>query len=159
MRFEDTVEINAPLEKTWAFLIDANQVAQCAPGVESVEMLEENQKYKVIASIGFGNIKVRASIGFGNIKVRFLTDLEFVELIEPKFAKIKAHGTAPGSAVDVLAEMALTEIDENTTSLAWQADITILGTIASLANRMMGSVTKKLAGQFFGSVKEKVEKG
>jgi carbon monoxide dehydrogenase subunit G len=148
MRFEDTVVINAPLEKTWAFLIDANQVAQCAPGVESVEMIEENQKYKVIASIGFGNIKVR-----------FLTDLEFVELVEPKFAKIKAHGTAPGSAVDVLAEMALTEIDENTTSLAWQADITILGTIASLANRMMGSVTKKLAGQFFGSVKEKVETG
>ncbi len=148
MHFKDTVTINAPLEKTWAFLIDANQVAQCAPGVESVEMLEENQKYKVIASIGFGNIKVR-----------FLTDLEFVELIEPKFAKIKAHGTAPGSAVDVLAEMALTEIDKNTTSLAWTADITILGTIASLANRMMGSVTKKLAGQFFGSVKEKVETG
>jgi carbon monoxide dehydrogenase subunit G len=148
MHFKDTVTINAPLEKTWAFLIDANQVAQCAPGVESVEMLEENQKYKVIASIGFGNIKVR-----------FLTDLEFVELVEPKFAKIKAHGTAPGSAVDVLAEMALTEIDENTTSLAWTADITILGTIASLANRMMGSVTKKLAGQFFGSVKEKVETG
>ena len=148
MRFEDTVVINAPLKKTWAFLIDANQVAQCAPGVESVEMLEENQQYKVIASIGFGNIKVR-----------FLTDLEFVELVEPKFAKIKAHGTAPGSAVDVLAEMALTEIDENTTSLAWNADITILGTIASLANRMMGSVTKKLAGQFFGSVKEKVETG
>jgi len=148
MHFKDTVTINAPLEKTWAFLIDANQVAQCAPGVESVEMLEENQKYKVIASIGFGNIKVR-----------FLTDLEFVELVEPKFAKIKAHGTAPGSAVDVLAEMALTEIDENTTSLAWNADITILGTIASLANRMMGSVTKKLAGQFFGSVKEKVETG
>ncbi len=148
MHFKDTVTINAPLEKTWAFLIDANQVAQCAPGVESVEMLEENQKYKVIASIGFGNIKVR-----------FLTDLEFVELVEPKFAKIKAHGTAPGSAVDVLAEMALTEIDKNTTSLAWTADITILGTIASLANRMMGSVTKKLAGQFFGSVKEKVETG
>ncbi|MBE9523720.1 MAG: carbon monoxide dehydrogenase subunit G [Chloroflexi bacterium] len=148
MHFKDTVTINAPLEKTWAFIIDANQVAQCAPGLESVEVIEENQKYKVTASIGFGNIKVR-----------FLTDLEFVEMVEPSFAKIKAHGTAPGSAADVLAEMSLTEIDENTTSLAWNADITILGTIASLANRMMGSVTKKLAGQFFGSVKEKVETG
>lgn len=146
MRFEDTVTINAPLQKTWAFLINAEEVAKCAPGVEAVETIEENKTYKVTASIGFGNIKVR-----------FLADLEFLEMIEPSFAKIKAHGTAPGSAADVFAEMTLSEIDENTTSLAWQADITILGTIASMANRMMGSVTKKLAGQFFSGVKEKVE--
>ncbi|MEN8172555.1 MAG: carbon monoxide dehydrogenase subunit G [Chloroflexota bacterium] len=146
MRFEDTVVINAPLEKTWAFLINAEEVAKCAPGVEAVETIEENQTYKVTASIGFGNIKVR-----------FFTDLEFLEMIEPTFAKIKAHGKATGSAADVLAEMTLSEVDENTTSLSWNAEIVILGTIASLANRMMGSVTKKLAGQFFNSVKEKVE--
>jgi len=33
-----------------------------------------------------------------------------------------------------------------------------MGTIAALANRMMGSVTKKLAGEFFNNVKKNIEK-
>ena len=71
--------------------------------------------------------------------------------------KLKAHGTAPGSAVDVIADMRLADGENNSTNLHWRADIKILGTIASLANRMMGSVTQKLSTQFFNSVKQKIE--
>ena len=147
MRYQDKVTIQAPRQQVWEFLVDPDQVAQCAPGVETVEVLEENKKFKVIASIGFGNLKVR-----------FNTDVEFTEQNPPELAKIKAHGTAPGSVVDVLADLALSEVDANTTDLDWAADINVMGTIAALANRMMGSVTNKLAGQFFESVKTKVEK-
>ncbi len=146
MQFEDNVTINAPRKRVWEFVTDANKVAKCAPGVESVEIIEGNKKFKVVASIGFGNIKVR-----------FTTDLEFTEFEEPNFVKLKAHGTAPGSAVDVIADMRLTDGENNSTNLHWRADIKILGTIASLANRMMGSVTQKLSTQFFNSVKQKIE--
>ena len=146
MQYKDTVTINAPRDKVWAFLIDANKVAPCAPGVESVEVIEENKKYKVIASVGFGNLKVK-----------FDGDLEFLSLVEPDFAKIKGHGTAPGSAADAIAEMKLTDTDDGNTLLSWSADITVMGTIASLANRMMGSVTKKLAAEFFTNVKQNIE--
>jgi carbon monoxide dehydrogenase subunit G len=146
MKFEDTVMINASRKRVWEFVTDANKVAKCAPGVESVEIIEDNKKFKVVASIGFGNIKVR-----------FTTNLEFMEFEEPNFVKLKAHGTAPGSAVDVIADMRLTDGENNSTNLHWTADINILGTIASLANRMMGSVTQKLSTQFFNSVKQKIE--
>ncbi len=147
MRYQGKVTIQAPRQQVWEFLIDPDQVAQCAPGVETVEVLEENKNFKVVASVGFGNLKVR-----------FNTDVEFAEQNPPELAKIKAHGTAPGSVVDVLADLALSEVDATTTDLDWSADINVMGTIAALANRMMGSVTKKLAGQFFESVKTKVEK-
>ena len=146
MKFEDNVTINAPRKKVWEFVTDANKVANCAPGVETVEIIEENKKFKVVASIGFGNIKVR-----------FTTDLEFMEFEEPNFVKVKAHGTAPGNVADVIADMRLTDGENNSTNLHWRADINILGTIASLANRMMGSVTKKISTQFFNSVKQKIE--
>lgn len=146
MQFKDTVEINAPREKVWAFLTDADKVARCAPGVESVEVIEDQKKYKAVASIGFGNIKAK-----------FDADLEFVELDAPTFAKIKAHGTAPGSAADVIGEMTLSDGEAGGTSLAWVATINIVGTIASLANRMMGSVTKKLTAEFFDKVRESIE--
>jgi len=72
-------------------------------------------------------------------------------------AKIKAHGTAPGSAADVIATMRISKVEENITDLDWEAEINVMGTIASLASRMMGSVVGKLSAQFFDCVKAKIE--
>jgi carbon monoxide dehydrogenase subunit G len=146
MRLSESVTINAPIEKVWAFMTNADEVARCAPGVESVEELEKDKKYQV-----------KASVGFGSIKVKFTADIEYAELQEPNFGKIIAHGTAPGSAADVIVEMNLTEEDQNTTAFNWVANVNIMGTIAALANRMMGSVTKKLAAEFFDNVKQRIE--
>lgn len=146
MQFKDTVIIQAPRDKVWKFLTDADKVARCAPGVESVEVIEDQKKYKAVASVGFGNIKAK-----------FDADLEFLEIDEPTYLKIKAHGTAPGSAADVVGEMTLSDGEEGATQLDWTASINVMGTIASLANRMMGSVTKKLTAEFFEKVRENIE--
>jgi carbon monoxide dehydrogenase subunit G len=58
--------------------------------------------------------------------------------------------------VDVLAEMALSEAPGGT-ALDWKADVTISGTLTSLASRLMGSVTKKVTGAFFECVRKKIE--
>jgi carbon monoxide dehydrogenase subunit G len=146
MKLSDTVTINVPIEKTWEFMTNADEVARCAPGVESVEEIEKDNKYKAVASVGFGNIKIK-----------FTADIEFADLQEPNFGKIIAHGTAPGSAADIMVEMNFAEVDPNATAFTWTADVTVMGTIAALANRMMGSVTKKLAAEFFNNVKTKLE--
>jgi carbon monoxide dehydrogenase subunit G len=102
--------------------------------------------------------KVITSIGFGTVKVTFDADVEMVELQPPTFAKIKAHGKAPGSGADVVSEMHLSSNPENTlTELKWLADISIVGSIASLASRLLGGMTKKLSGAFFDCVKSKIE--
>jgi carbon monoxide dehydrogenase subunit G len=41
--------------------------------------------------------------------------------------------------------------------MAWSTDVVVSGTIASLASRMMGGVTKKLTVAFFDCVKKQVE--
>jgi carbon monoxide dehydrogenase subunit G len=41
--------------------------------------------------------------------------------------------------------------------MAWTAEISVLGTIASLASRMMGSVTQKLTEEFFSCMKQQIE--
>jgi len=143
--FEGTVTIQAPRAEVWAYLTDPEKVGQCAPGVESVEV-ESDRKFRAIVEIGFGSVKARFS-GEG----------EFIELDAPNQATLKAHGNAPGSAVDVRSVMRLADGPDNTTELKWTADITILGTLASLAARMMGSITKKLSAEFFNCFKKKIE--
>jgi hypothetical protein len=144
--FEGTVSIKAPREVVWAFLIDPHKVGGCMPGVESVEVVEGDRKFKAVAAIGFGTVKAR-----------FKGNAEFVEVEEPNWARLKAHGNAPGSAMDVVSLMRLSDGPDGTTDMAWSADITVLGTLASLASRLMGGITKKLSGEFFNCFKTKIE--
>src|SRR4029079_16017082 len=112
MHLKGNVTINAPRRQVYEFLTDPNQVSQCAPGVESVEIIEPNKRFRGTASIGFGTVKAR-----------FVGDVEWVELVAPDRAKMKAHGSAPGSAADVVSEMILTEAEGGATLLSWTADI------------------------------------
>ena len=146
MHLEGVTIIKAPRQKVWEFLTDAHQVSQCAPGVESVEIIVPGRKFRAVAAIGFGTVKAR-----------FTGDAEFVELDAPHRAKIKAHGNAPGSAADVASEMILMDGPDGGTEMKWTAEVVILGSLASLAARMMGPVTQKLTEQFFACVKKKIE--
>jgi uncharacterized protein len=146
MQLSGRVVIQAPRQKVWDFLTDPHQVSQCAPGIESVEVIEAGKKFRAVAGIGFGAIKAR-----------FTGDAEFVELDAPNRALIKAHGNAPGSAADVFSEMKLSDTADGGTEMAWTADISILGQLASLAARMMMPVSQKLTEQFFSCAKQKIE--
>ena len=146
MNFEGTVTINAPPEKVWEFVTDAEAVSKCVPGLESMEIVTPQEKFKAVASVGFGTVKVT-----------FGADVEWVDLDPPKRAGMKAHATAPGSAVDVTAHMDLAAGPDDSTELGWSADVTVAGTIASLASRMMGGVSKKLTNDFFDCLKQQVE--
>jgi carbon monoxide dehydrogenase subunit G len=146
MKLQGNVNIRAPRQRVWEFLIDPNAVARCAPGVESLDIVEPGKKFKVVATIGFGTVKVK-----------FNTDVELAELQAPSFGKIKAHGAAPGSAVDVATEITLTDAADRTTDVAWVADVSVVGSIAAMANRLMGSVTQNLSGRFFDCMKSQVE--
>ena len=146
MLVQGVTSIQAPKDKTFAFLTNPDTVSQCAPGLKSVEVVEPDKKFKAVAAVGFGAVSAT-----------FSNDVEFVELVAPDKAVIKVHGTAPGSAVDVMAEMHLSENSAGGTDLNWKADITISGSIASLATRMMGGVSKKLTDMFFTCVKGKLE--
>ncbi|MBM2848041.1 MAG: carbon monoxide dehydrogenase [Anaerolineales bacterium] len=65
--------------------------------------------------------------GVETVKARFAGDAEFLELEAPNRAKIKGHGNAPGSAVDVMSEMFLSDGPEGSTEMRWTADIVVLG--------------------------------
>jgi carbon monoxide dehydrogenase subunit G len=144
--FEGTVLINAPREKIWKFLTDADFVAQCAPGVKEMVVIVPNEKYQAISTIGFGSV----------VAV-FRTEVEFLELIPIDRAKVKAHGDAPGSAIDAVSEMFLANSTDGVTELKWTAEIVVVGKIANVASRMMGSITKKLTTMFFDCFKRQIE--
>lgn len=146
MHLEGNLTIAAPRQQVWDFLTDAEAVSRCTPGLESLEVVEAGRKFRAVASLGLGSVKTR-----------FTVDVEWVELAAPERAVARAHGKAPGSTADVQGVLTLTEQGPAGTGLTWSAEVNIMGTIASLAARMMGGVTQKLSGQFFECVRKQVE--
>ena len=146
MILKGDVTIRAPRKKVWDFMTDPNQIGQCAPGVEKIEMIEPLKRYRGVVSVGFGAVKAR-----------FSGDVEVTELNEPNSAKIKAHGSASGSVADAVSEMRLSDGPDGSTVLDWTADVTVSGQLASLASRLMVPVSQKLAQVFYDQVKKKIE--
>jgi carbon monoxide dehydrogenase subunit G len=146
MNFSGSVPIMAPRERVWAFVIDPNQVGQCGPGVESIEVVDPT------------HFKATAKVGIGFIRARFVVNLELAELEQPERALIKAHGQAPGSAVDATAEMKLSDGPEaGTTVMDWTADVNIAGSLASLGGRMIEGTANKMIGEAFDCIRARLE--
>ena len=145
MHFEGTVQINAPRDRVWAFVIDPNQVGQCGPGVESIEVIDDT------------HFKATAKVGVGFISARFVVNLEFVDLDAPSAATIKAHGQAPGSAVDADARMQLSDAEGGGPTRDWSAEVNIAGTIASVGARLIEGTANKMIGQTFDCMRTKLE--
>ena len=145
MQFAGQVSIEAPRERVWAFLIDANQVGSCGPGVESIEVVDPT------------HFRARAKVGVGFISARFVVDLQIAEQDPPTRAVIKAHGQAPGSAVDATASMTLSDGDDVATVMDWTADVTIAGTIASVGARLIEVTANKMIGQTFECIRSRLE--
>jgi uncharacterized protein len=148
MILKGDVTIRAPRKKVWDFLTDPNQIGQCAPGVEKIEEIEPMKRYRGVVSVGLGGVKAR-----------FSGDVEVLELEEPDRAKLRAHGTATGSAADAVCEMTLSDGPEDATLVHWVADVNVSGQLASLAARLMMPVSQKLASQFYEEVRRRIEAG
>ena len=145
MHFEGSVPIKASREKVWAFVIDPNQVGQCGPGVESIDVIDDT------------HFKATAKVGIGFINARFVVNMEMAELTPPDQAVIKAHGQAPGSAVDAAARMTLSDGPDGGTTMDWSADVAISGSLASLGARLIEGTANKMIGQTFECMRAKLE--
>jgi carbon monoxide dehydrogenase subunit G len=147
MKFAGTVDINAPRDRVWAFVTDPNQVGQCGPGVETIEVIDDT------------HFKATAKVGIGFISARFNVNMEFAEVNAPDDATIKAHGQAPGSAVDATAQMRLSDNATGGTTMDWEADVNIAGTLASVGARLIEGTANKMIGQTFDCMRSTLEGG
>jgi carbon monoxide dehydrogenase subunit G len=145
MRFEGSVPIRASRDRVWAFVIDPKQVGQCGPGVETIDVIDET------------HFKATAKVGIGFISARFVVNLEFAEREATSRAVIKAHGQAPGSAVDATAEMHLSDGADGTTVMDWGADVAIAGSLASVGARLIEGTANKMIGQTFDCMRARLE--
>lgn len=145
MEFSGTQTMASPVQKVWAFLMDVNNVAECAPGFQSLEVLGEEHWKAVVA------------VGVGPVKAKFTMDVTRPEIAEPERMVVKGRGKAPGSGVELTGDMQLTALNEHETRMDWKATVVVSGTIASVGARFMTSTADRLTAQFFDCLQQKLQ--
>src|SRR5215472_16060679 len=145
MHFEGEQTIKAPIEEVWAYYMDPNKVAQCAPGFKSMEIL------------GPDHFKPTLSVGIGPVKATFTLDVTLTGLRPPNHAEVTARGNAAGIAVNIGSAVNLESKDSMTTEMHWTADVVVSGTIASVGARLMESTAEKLTSKFFDCTRQHLE--
>lgn len=145
MHFTGTQQIKAPVAKVWAFVLDPNKVAECAPGFKTMEIL------------GPDHFKPTLAVGIGAVKATFTLDVQLEDVREPEHAAMRGRGAAAGSAVDMVAAMDLKSLSEAETQMDWTADVNVSGTLASVGARLMEGTAQRLTARFFDCFRQKIE--
>ena len=140
--------IEAPILKVWEALNDPQVLKDCIPGCQSLERTGDNQ---LAASV---------VLKMGPIKAKFAGEVELKTLHPPHGYTIEGEGKggiagfAKGGA-----DVTLSEESPTVTLLRYEARSDVGGKIAQLGSRLITSTSKKLAGQFFKSLNQKVSAG
>ena len=140
MKLSGSAQLEAPPEKVWDALLSPEVLIRTIPGCELLESTGENA-YALTVTAGVASIK-----GTYKGKVN-LTDLVPHSSLT---MRVDAAGSAGTIGVTVLVRFEPGEGE--TTQLTYDADAAVGGMVGGVGQRMLTSVSKRLAGEFFGAI-------
>lgn len=142
MKIAGEATLNAPVERVWAAMLDPDVLVRTIPGCEQLETTGEHT-YAMTVTAGVAAIKGAYA---GTCSLR--------DLREHSSLVLTAEGAgAPGTiATDV--DVAFAAAPDGTTTITYEADAVVGGMIAGVGQRMLASVSKRMAAEFFGNVEK-----
>src|SRR3954453_10236654 len=138
MQFENTFEVDAPVDRVYETMLDVERVAPNVPGAEVLEQTGDNV-YKV-------GIKVK----LGPMKMNYRGDVEIVERDDAAHRakmKIKAREARGQGTADAEARMKL-DGDEQHTKATLTTDVRLSGRAAAMSRGIVQDVSAKLVQTF-----------
>lgn len=146
MQIANTIVIDASIQKTWDFLLDASKVAACVPGVDNVEKIDdENYVVDITAKVGF-------------IKASFKVKLAITEKNPPNYMRSEGTGDESGmtSSLKTVTELNLKELGENQTELSATTDVNVFGKLGTFGHSVIKGKADKMWIEFGDNLKNQL---
>lgn len=146
MKFTGENVLDAPVDRAWDALLDPAVLVRTIPGCERLEATGENAYAMTVTA------------GVASIKGTYAGSCELRDLVEHESLVMKLDGAgAPGT---IGATVNVRFIPEgSTTRVAYDADAVVGGMIGGVGQRMLTSVSRRMAGEFFGNVDAAIKGG
>lgn len=138
MDIEKTLLLDAPPARVWALLLDPAEMGRCVPGMESVEVLSEEEYLAVM--------KVKISF----ISARFKLRTRIVERDAPRYLRAEGTGedASVASSLKQTSEMWLAEREGGGTELRMKVVVDVLGRIGTFGLGVMKTKADRLWDEF-----------
>jgi len=138
--------IAAPVEKVWDALLDPRVLVATIPGCEQLQETGENA-YAMTVNAGVAAIR-----GTYNGSCT-LADLEQHQSLTMRLRGVGASGTIDAGVAVTFAG------DGDQTVLEYDADAVVGGVIGGVGQRMLTSVSRRMAAEFFENVERVIAEG
>jgi hypothetical protein len=136
---------DAPRDVVWRVLNDPAQMAKTMPGVESFD-IQDDKHWRA---------HVKVPLGLGGLRMSI--DFEKMEEREPEFAKLHAKGNGVGAIMNMDTSFNLQDADGGGTDMKWEADVHILGPVASMGQRVLQPIVNQQVSQVLGALDKQVQ--
>jgi carbon monoxide dehydrogenase subunit G len=137
-------DFQAPRQTVWQVLNDPSRMAKMMPGVESFEIHDDRH----------WRAHVKIPLGLGGLRMSI--DFEKMEEREPEFAKLHAKGNGVGAIMNMDTSFHLSEAGD-TTHMKWEADVHVLGPVASMGQRVLQPIVNQQVTQVLGALEQQVQ--
>ncbi|MCB0906188.1 MAG: carbon monoxide dehydrogenase subunit G [Nocardioidaceae bacterium] len=144
MRITGDATLAAPVDQVWAALLDPAVLVRTIPGCERLETTGPD-RYALVVSAGVASIRGTYS---GSCSLSDLRPHESLRL------SVNGSGSSGTVAADVAVR--LSDRGDGTTGLSYDADATVGGMLGGVGQRLLGSVSKRMAGEFFLNVESAI---
>jgi uncharacterized protein len=140
MRIAGNATLHAPVEAVYDALRDPRVLVRTIPGCERLEQVGEDAYQMTVTA------------GVASVRGTYAGDVRLTDHRVPNAFVLRASGSgAPGTvSADVTVELA--SGDNGTTVLSYDADAVVGGMIGGVGQRLLATVAKRTAGEFFTAV-------
>jgi carbon monoxide dehydrogenase subunit G len=149
MKIENTVEVDAPLDRVWALVNDIPRVAPCMPGAALTGVLDD-QTYEGTVAVKLGPLRMSYK---GKVTVEDVDEVNHSARLAASGRDTKGAGTAKASV-----ETRLESASDTHTRLHVTSDVQLTGKVASFGRGgAINDVATRLFGQFADCLRATLE--
>jgi uncharacterized protein len=141
MKVNGSATVAAPLPRVWEALRDPAVLVRTIPGCRLLE------------ATGADTYKMTITAGVASIKGTYVGQVVLSEPEPPHAFVLRATGQGSPGTVDATVRVRLSERDGGTL-VDYAADAIVGGMIGGVGQRMLGTVARRTAGEFFAAVEQ-----
>jgi carbon monoxide dehydrogenase subunit G len=140
MKVTGSAVLHASPDAVYAALTDPAVLSSTIPGCES------------LTALGDDRYKMTVTAGVASIKGSYEGEVSLHDQQVPTSFVLRAKGAGAPGTVAVTVPVTISDVGDGTSRLDYAADAVVGGMVGGVGQRMLTSVSKKMAGQFFGAV-------
>ena len=140
MKISGVATMHAPAGQVFAALTDPAVLVVTIPGCERLD------------PTGPDSYRFTITAGVASIQGTYIGEISLSQQREPSSFLLTASGAGGPGTVTTSVQVRLAAMTDGLTELSYDADAVIGGMIAGVGQRMLASVAKRMAGEFFSSV-------